>query len=404
MSKILIVSHQFLPHQSPRTTRWKMIYDELINRGHEVIVLTGTPQEEKKENIIYVGNKNPEGIVENLRKGSNRSHSSSLLNLGFRGLKLIYRFLYKTFSWPDYSMFWLVSILRNKKNLNISYDYIISVSLPFSSHVAAYILNKKIKKKWIMDIGDPFLLKKNAKENNHILYFFLNKYFESKFYNLAYKIMFTHNESLETHASYFNIDKEKLIVGKPISTFDNELFKLTLSYDYSSKPLIFGYFGILTKGVRSSENVLNYLEGLDNLKFKWFTNPDSKIEISKHIDDKENHEFLNMVSRNDALKIMSDSIHCLLSIGNKNPSQLPSKVIEYISTGKPVIHFAEIENDPVIEISKRYSNLIVISKSSDKDQFIEKLNNLTKNIDKFSSEEFLEEYSPKTLVNQLDFI
>ena len=49
MSKILIVSHQFLPHQSPRTTRWKMIYEELINRGHEVIVLTGTPQEEKKE-------------------------------------------------------------------------------------------------------------------------------------------------------------------------------------------------------------------------------------------------------------------------------------------------------------------------------------------------------------------
>ena len=54
MSKILIVSHQFLPHQSPRTTRWKMIYDELNTRGHEVMVLTGTPQEEIKENIIYV--------------------------------------------------------------------------------------------------------------------------------------------------------------------------------------------------------------------------------------------------------------------------------------------------------------------------------------------------------------
>ena len=52
MSKILIVSHQFLPHQSPRTTRWKMIYDELNNRGHEVMILTGTPQEEKKK-ILY---------------------------------------------------------------------------------------------------------------------------------------------------------------------------------------------------------------------------------------------------------------------------------------------------------------------------------------------------------------
>jgi len=404
MSKILIVSHQFLPHQSPRTTRWKMIYDELNNRGHEVTVLTGTPQEEKKENIIYVGNKNPEGVVENLRKGSNKSHSSSLLNFGFRILKLSYRFLYKTFSWPDYSMFWIFSILRNKKNLNLDYDYIISVSLPFSSHLAAYILNKKNKKKWIMDIGDPFLLKKNAKENNHLIYFFLNKYYEKKFYNLAYKILFTHKESLETHSSYFNIDKKKLMIGMPISTFDEDIYKLTLSYDYLSKPIIFGYFGVLTKGVRSSENVLNYLEDLEEFNFKWFTNPDSKIEISKHMLQKNNHEFLNMVSRSEALKIMASSTHCLLSIGNKNAAQLPSKVVEYLSTGKPVVHFAEIEDDPVVEISKKYSNLLVISKELDKEDFIKKLNNLFANIYKFSNEAFLEEYSPRTLVNKLDFI
>ena len=403
MSKILIVSHQFLPHQSPRTARWKMIYDELNTRGHKVMILTGTPQEEKKENIIYVGNKNPEGVVENLRKGSNRSHNSSLLNLGFRLLKLSYRFLYKTFSWPDYSMFWLISIMRNKKNLNLDYDYIISVSLPFSSHVAAYILNKKNKKKWIMDIGDPFLLKKNARENNHLIYFFLNKYFETKFYNLAYKILFTHKESLETHSAYFNIDQKKLIVGKPISTFDEDVYKSTLSYDYLSKPVIFGYFGVLTKGVRSSKNVLNYLEQLEEMKFKWFTNPDSKIEISKHMQQKNNHEFLNMVSRSEALKIMASSTHCLLSIGNKNVAQLPSKVVEYLSTGKPVVHFAEIGDDPVYEISKNYPNLLVISKELDIEKFIEKLNNLFANIYEFSSEAFLKEFSPRTLVNKLDF-
>ena len=36
--------------------------------------------------------------------------------------------------------------------------------------------------------------------------------------------------------------------------------------------------------------------------------------------------------------------------------------------------------------------------------FLPSLNDLINNIDKFSSMEFLEEYSPKTLVNQLDFI
>jgi len=255
-----------------------------------------------------------------------------------------------------------------------------------------------------MDIENPFLLKKNARENNHIVYFFLNKYYETKFYSLAYKILFTHKESLQTHSSYFNIDKEKLIVGKPISSFDEEVYKLTLSYDYLSNPIIFGYFGVLTKGVRSSENVINYLEDFGDFAFKWFTNPDSKIEISKHVRQKKNHEFLNIVSRSEALKIMASSTHCLLSIGNKNSAQLPSKVIEYISTGKPVVHFAEIGDDPVFEISKKYPNLLVISKELEKEEFIKKLNNLFANIYNFSSETFLEEYSPRALVNQLDFI
>ncbi|GIR20740.1 hypothetical protein CM15mP35_10010 [bacterium] len=38
--KILIVSHQFLPFISPRTTRWNLLIDELIKRGNEVTVLS----------------------------------------------------------------------------------------------------------------------------------------------------------------------------------------------------------------------------------------------------------------------------------------------------------------------------------------------------------------------------
>ena len=39
--KILIVTHQYLPHVSPRTTRWKLLVDELIDNGHNVSILTG---------------------------------------------------------------------------------------------------------------------------------------------------------------------------------------------------------------------------------------------------------------------------------------------------------------------------------------------------------------------------
>ena len=132
-------------------------------------------------------------------KSNNLSGSNIIKRLFYKILKKIYRTIVKTFAWPDYSMFWLLSIYRNKKNLNIDYDQIISVSLPFSSHIAAYIINKKNKIEWAMDIGDPFTLKNDAPENNRILYGFLNRYYENKFYSLANKIIFTHEEARSAH-------------------------------------------------------------------------------------------------------------------------------------------------------------------------------------------------------------
>ena len=63
--KILIVTHQYLPHVSPRTTRWKLLVDELIDNGHNVSILTGMYPDFDTNNveIIYFGNKN--NFVEN---------------------------------------------------------------------------------------------------------------------------------------------------------------------------------------------------------------------------------------------------------------------------------------------------------------------------------------------------
>ena len=108
------------------------------------------------------------------------------------------------------------------------------------------------------------------------------------------------------------------------------------------------------------------------------------------------------VSRDEALEIMGTSFHCLLSIGNLNPSQLPSKVIEYISTGKPVIHFAEIANDPVIKISEKFENLIIVTKKSDPLILNEQLTNVFKNIDKFDIEHFNNIYSAEAVTKKLN--
>lgn len=44
----------------------------------------------------------------------------------------------------------------------------------------------------------------------------------------------------------------------------------------------------------------------------------------------------------------------LVSIGNTVSNQFPSKVFDYMSTGKPILHFVQSPEDPVIEVLKKY--------------------------------------------------
>ncbi|MEC7892567.1 MAG: hypothetical protein VYA37_03380, partial [Actinomycetota bacterium] len=384
------------------TTRWRLIVEDLTSRGYHVSVITGTKQIKEDNNIIYVGNKSSSNVVNQMReKSRDLSGINIVKKLFYNILKKIYRAIVRTFAWPDYSMFWLLSIYKNKKRLNLDYDLMISVSLPFSSHIAAYILNKKNKKEWVMDIGDPFTLKKDAPENNRILYGLLNRYYENKFYSLASKIIFTHEEASSAHIDYFDIETRKTYIGNPISNFKEEIYSASLEYNYNSHPKKFGYFGVFTKGVRSPKNFMNFFKDTENIEFHWYVNDDSKNEIASH--NKElNSIFHSIVEREEALKLMAGSFHCLVSIGNLNTTQIPSKVIEYISTGKPVIHFCEVENDPVKNIANEFQNLFIISETSNKENLLNQLNSFYKDISTFNKKLFIEKYTSNSITEILN--
>ena len=404
--KILIVTHQYLPHVSPRTTRWKLLVDELITKGHNVSILTGMYPDFDTNNVevLYFGNKNNINIVSNLREKSKQIKGDSFKKLFYGVLKKVYRFFINYLAWPDYSMFWLYQVYKNKNNISKDYDVIISVSLPFSSHIAAYLINKKVKKPWIMDIGDPFSLKLDAPENNRFLYSGLNKRYEKKFYSIADNILFTHQDALDNHKEFFDIQTNKLIVANPISNFDNELFNNALSYDYSSRPIKISYFGIFTQGVRSPESFLELVKKNNELEFSWYVNEDSKKIIKSCDINDDKHIFYSQVSREEAQKLMVNSTHCLLSIGNKNPNQIPSKVVEYLATGKPIIHFTEIDNDPVIKLSYDFDNLITLNQSVEQENLSLLIEEMVNKMNKFDTVKFIDNYTAKSIINNLDII
>ena len=402
--KILIVSHQFLPFVSPRTTRWSLLINELINKGHEVTVLSGTNPEniEKNFKILYFGNKQFSTNISKVRKNSQDSSNNIFRKISYSILKKVYRFIFKTFSWPDYAMFWALTVFKNRKNIKNNYDTIISVSLPFTSHLCAYILNKKIRAEWIMDIGDPFSLKINSPENNKIIYSFLNKFYERKFYQNASKIIFTHNEVAELHQNRFDIDSSKIVIGYPIAEVSEKIIKKSDNFNYKNMPLRIGYFGAFTNSVREPSNYINNIANSFNeeVEHVWYTNEESRKHFTSIINI-SSHKFSDIVSREEALEVMVEKMHILLSIGNLNKYQMPSKVVEYLSLGKPVLHFAEIKDDPLYNFEKLFNNLKIINNKTTKDDLENYFEEVKDKRFEINLENFNNNFSASKLINEL---
>lgn len=74
-------------------------------------------------------------------------------------------------------------------------------------------------------------------------------------------------------------------------------------------------------------------------------------------------KFLGMQTHKIANEYIS-SANILLSIGNSESPMAPSKIYEYMSTGKPIIHFYSWDNDPCIEALIRYKNALLVKEGS----------------------------------------
>lgn len=71
------------------------------------------------------------------------------------------------------------------------------------------------------------------------------------------------------------------------------------------------------------------------------------------------HSFYGSVTKEEADKAIAQSDY-ILSVGNRNANQSPSKIFECLATGKPIIHFYYYNQDSVISILQRYPNSLCI--------------------------------------------
>ena len=106
----------------------------------------------------------------------------------------------------------------------------------------------------------------------------------------------------------------------------------------------------------------------------------------------------------DILMKEYEEADCLLNIGNTMVDQMPSKIFEYMSYGKPIISTYRIENDTSKEIVEKYPAALCI------DERTENFDNVAKQIEIFLSRKspnidfnilknIYPEYLPETFVD-----
>ena len=190
-TKVLLITYDFFPDNSPNTYRWLSVLREWKSRDVEIHVLcfhksfcnvyeeyegiqiyrTGKSLFEKIKNKIFVISEKAILISE--------SQNQEIIKEGL--LRKIYNITWKKLYFPDFAFSWQTSAIKSAEEIikiqNIR--NVITVSWPFSDHV----IGSKLKKtfpyiNWIADTIDPFYLSKAV--NNHHLYHSLNYKYEKK--------------------------------------------------------------------------------------------------------------------------------------------------------------------------------------------------------------------------------
>ena len=326
--KIIVVSNFFYPENTPRAFRTTEIAKELSRLGHKVILY-----------IPHITDK----TLEFCHSHQIECHPISIPHWnGFNltGGKLVILFkrivnrLLNTFLiYP--SIVYLRSIpkaLAHQKD----FDLLISIAAPHTIHWGvnrAVRKNKQLTKCWIADCGDPFMLCK-IDTFRKPFYF---KYFEKSFCRKADFITVPVKSAIEGYYPEFAFKIRVIPQGFDFSQIRLRPYK-------ANEVITFAYAGSFIPNTRDPKPIIDFLMTYKgDFKFVIYTNQPDYIESYKAI-LKDKLEIKSFVDRLTLIEQIS-GYDFLLNIENGTSVQVPSKLIDYALSGRPILSVSSINFD-----------------------------------------------------------
>lgn len=359
--RILVITHSYFPVNDPRAFRWRAICEYWVKQGIVIDVvcahanLNCPPIEVVNGVTVYrVRDSSQQLRAKNELAEEEKNAPTSSWKMAAK--QKLYAFLKKTailLRWPDFAWFWIPNAYRQAKALLTTnhYDGVYSVALPFSSHIVALCLSKYRKNSpWVTDYGDPFSFVEGI-HNNKKIYNRFNAYIEQKVMHASKRISVTTLETAKEYSNYLEVKEAwfKLIppLVKAITLKDGPK---TQTVNPETLQLVFA--GTLYSKIRNPRHLLELVEAVRNSDLSrklilHFYGPinDCAHEFEPYKEAINDWLFIHGTVDKSSLMSIYETADVLVNIGNATTYQAPSKVIEYLSTGLPILNSYSVQKD-----------------------------------------------------------
>lgn len=404
--KLLVIATQLPPYIGSGNVRALNYINYLSRLGHQVDVIGVDYPKDSVAYDIHLENSFDEKVTVNRIKPGyfyrffyrKKSHETARTNNGNTSINSslkgkINSFIKKNFVIPDAFVLWIFPAYGFGKNLikKNDYDVIFTLHETPSSHIVGYLIKRKFKKiSWVSYWSDPWNGDSLREERSYFKKF-IEERLEKLIVKESDKLLFTTEKTKSLYKENYKLDDKQ--VSLVYRGYDKDFYLKVQKEDLSNLHGIKNdkfniiHIGTIYKKLRDVEPLCNALNNLKKNDFDLY----QKLNILfigqfDNIDDQKQlltHEvvsILPLIPYEDALRytVKADA---LLLYGNKNSTQIPGKVYEYLGSkavimtlyGDPNDELRKIMEDvkkgPIIENNKEeiYLTLKDIIKGYNKD-------------------------------------
>lgn len=334
MKKILIVSRSFYPMNSPRSFRTTELVKEFAKQGHDVTVYI------PKNDIEHISFEKEFGVViKDLGKQKYREvdiKTGGKYYILFK--RALRRGLLQLFQYPNIELMFLVKKALKKEK---DYDLLITIAVPHTIHwgTAWALTDKnKISKTWVADCGDPFMGSTTDSFRPPFYFKYVEKFWNKKCDYIS--VPFNGAKS-----GYYKEFHNKIKIIPQGFNFD-EVNINSNTYKPNKIPT-FAYAGGFIPRARDPKEFITYLLSL-GIDFKFIVYTRSLNMIEPYISiAKGKIEIRDYIPRKELIKELS-KMDFIINFNNSTSTQLPSKLIDYYLTGRPVLSLDSFSFDKEI--------------------------------------------------------